>query len=101
MFNTFCHTLNIFSYFFSGIEDTLAKNKNIVIIFFPLIMQHKTIIATCAAMAAFSGMATADIQLPLDVLNANNGGKTFSAQLGAGYATKYISRGLAFQKFRK
>lgn len=60
-------------------------------------MQHKTIIATCAAMAAFSGMATADIQLPLDVLNANNGGKTFSAQLGAGYATKYISRGLAFQ----
>ena len=44
-------------------------------------MQHKTIIATCAAMAAFSGMATADIQLPLDVLNANNGGKTFSAQL--------------------
>ena len=51
-------------------------------------MQHKTIIATCAAMAAFSGMATADIQLPLDVLNANNGGKTFSAQLGAGYATK-------------
>ena len=48
-------------------------------------------------MAAFSGMATADIQLPLDVLNANNGGKTFSAQLGAGYATKYISRGLAFQ----
>ena len=58
-------------------------------------MQHKTIIATCAAMAAFSGMATADIQLPLDVLNANNGGKTFSAQLGAGYATKYISRGLA------
>ena len=60
-------------------------------------MQHKSIIATCAAMAAFSGMATADIQLPLDVLNANNGGKTFSAQLGAGYATKYISRGLAFQ----
>ena len=60
-------------------------------------MHHKTIIATCAAMAAFSGMATADIQLPLDVLNANNGGKTFSAQLGAGYATKYISRGLAFQ----
>ena len=58
-------------------------------------MQHKTIIATCAAMAAFSGMATADIQLPLDVLNANNGGKTFSAQLGAGYATKYISRGLS------
>ena len=43
-------------------------------------MQHKTIIATCAAMAAFSGMATADIQLPLDVLNANNGGKTFSEQ---------------------
>ena len=35
MFNTFCHTLNIFSYFFSGIEDTLAKNKNIVIVFFP------------------------------------------------------------------
>ena len=31
IFNTFCHTLNIFSYFFSGIEDTLAKNKNIVI----------------------------------------------------------------------
>ena len=31
----------------------------------------------------------------MDVLNANNGGKTFSAQLGAGYATKYISRGLA------
>ena len=56
-------------------------------------MQHKTIIATCAAMAAFSGMATADIQLPLDVLNANNGGKTFSAQLGAGYATQYIRHG--------
>lgn len=62
-------------------------------------MQHKTIIATCAAMAAFSGMATADIQLPLDVLNANNGGKTFSAQLGAGYQIHQPRSG--FPEFRK
>lgn len=59
-------------------------------------MQHKTIIATCAAIASYS-MVSADIQLPMDVLNADKGTKTFSAQLNMGYSTKYVSRGLAFQ----
>lgn len=48
-------------------------------------------------MAAFSGQAFADIQLPLSVLDINNNVKALSTQLGTGYATKYISRGLAFQ----
>lgn len=62
-------------------------------------MQHKTIIATCAALAVFPAIASADIQIPLNMLNAgNNGGNAFSAQLGTGYATKYVSRGLAFQQ---
>ena len=60
-------------------------------------MQQKNIIALCAAMAAFSGQAFADIQLPLSVLDINNNVKALSTQLGTGYATKYISRGLAFQ----
>lgn len=48
-------------------------------------------------MAAFSGQAFADIQLPPSVLDINNNVKALSTQLGTGYATKYISRGLAFQ----
>lgn len=59
-------------------------------------MQHKTIIATCAAIA-FSSMASADIQIPMDVLNTDKGAKTFSAQLNMGYSSKYVGRGLAFQ----
>lgn len=60
-------------------------------------MQHQTAITTCAALAAFSGMAFADIQLPVGILNTDSGVKTFTTQFNTGYATKYVCRGLAFQ----
>lgn len=63
-------------------------------------MPYKSIITTaCTAAAAVSGAAFADIQLPSEMLNAGYApSKPFSAQIGAGYATKYVSRGLAFQQ---
>ena len=63
-------------------------------------MQYTTITAV-ASIAAFalSGMASADIQLPLRSLNSGyTPDKPFSALLSTGYATKYVSRGLAFQQ---
>ncbi len=81
---------------FSIVKKRLLKKKILLQHSSLLIMQHKTIIATCAAMA-FSSMASADIQLPMDVLNADKGAKTFSAQLNMGYSSKYVGRGLAFQ----
>ena len=63
-------------------------------------MQYTTITAAaCTAAFALSGMASADIQVPLRVLNSTyDASRPFSALLGTGYATKYVSRGLAFQQ---
>lgn len=63
-------------------------------------MQYKNIITTAlTALAAISGTASADIQLPLRSLNSGyTPNKPFSALLSTGYATKYVSRGLAFQQ---
>lgn len=60
---------------------------------------HKTIITACMVLTAISGTALADIQLPLEALNSGyNPSKPFSALIGTGYITKYVSRGLAFQQ---
>lgn len=63
-------------------------------------MQYTTITAAaCTAAFALSGMASADIQVPLRALNSTyDASRPFSALLGTGYATKYVSRGLAFQQ---
>lgn len=63
-------------------------------------MQHTTIAAAaCTAVFSLSGMASADIQAPLRALNSTyDASRPFSALLGTGYATKYVSRGLAFQQ---
>ena len=63
-------------------------------------MQYPTITAAaCTAAFALSGMASADIQVPLRVLNSTyDASRPLSALLGTGYATKYVSRGLAFQQ---
>lgn len=63
-------------------------------------MQYKNIFtAVCTAALALSGTASADLYLPLRPLNSDgNPSKPFSALIGAGYSTKYVSRGLAFQK---
>ena len=56
-------------------------------------MQYTTITAAaCTAAFALSGMASADIQVPLRVLNSTyDASRPFSALLGTGYATKYVS----------
>lgn len=63
-------------------------------------MQYKNIMTTaCLLAASLSGMAAADIQIPLQTLHSSyDASRPFSAVLGTGYATKYISRGLAFQQ---
>lgn len=63
-------------------------------------MQYKNIItAACALMGSLSGIASADINPPLGSLNsADKSSRPFSAIVGTGYATKYVSRGLAFQQ---
>ena len=50
-------------------------------------------------MGSLSGIASADINPPLGSLNsADKSSRPFSAIVGTGYATKYVSRGLAFQQ---
>lgn len=62
-------------------------------------MHHKHILtAACAGIAAFGGIATADILPPLGQWPSSAcSGKSFTSQFNTGYATKYVSRGLAFQ----
>ncbi len=60
-------------------------------------MQKKTIYTTCTVLAAFSGLACADINYDLAGLAQNKQPvKDLSLTAGIGYDTKYISRGLAF-----
>ena len=63
-------------------------------------MQYKNIItAAYAIMGSLSGTASADITPPLGSLNSPyEASRPFSATVGTGYATKYVSRGLAFQQ---
>lgn len=63
-------------------------------------MQYTTIITVaCTAVFSLSGTASADIQIPLRALNSTyDASRPFSALLGTGYATKYVSRGLALQQ---
>lgn len=62
-------------------------------------MQYTTITAAvCAAAFSLSGMASADIHVPLRALNASyDASRPFSAMLATGYATEYVSRGLSFE----
>ncbi len=62
-------------------------------------MQYKTIITTCVALAAFVGVAKADIHYDMAGLQAScdKASKQLSTTLGIGYDTKFVSRGLAFR----
>ncbi len=60
-------------------------------------MHIKTIYTTCAVLAAFSGLANADINYDLAEIAQNKlSVKDLSISAGLGYETKYVSRGMAF-----